>query len=191
MSAPRFRPIWSNTIVLVTTGALALTIASSATGTSWQKPLGGYYNTEDRHDIGLWPENLHHYASVHDPECTESPSKSRGGVDTDERLRVWHFGDGDFDRHSTGLTFDELTNEEPKAPGASSKPIVLVKRVREPLVFGLKPVTATVRSEAVNIRPSLRASPTIAQAPLARRLPRNGRALVFLLEMAAQLKLRH
>ena len=75
MRAPRFHPIWNSLTAIIVAGALILTIASPATAPQWQRPRGDYASRQQRHDIGLWPGNVRHWATVDDPERTE-PTKN-------------------------------------------------------------------------------------------------------------------
>ena len=94
MRDPRFHPIWNTLTAIIIPSVLILTIASPAAATPWQRPRGDYASRQQRHDIGLWPGNLRHGATMNDPEETE-PTKTRGEVDPNavnpDRAEKWAF----------------------------------------------------------------------------------------------------
>jgi hypothetical protein len=105
---------------IVTAGAIILTTAgqAAAMGPS-QKSWSDYNIHNQRHNAGRSPKNRHHRAREQHPKWTDNYAETRGPIGDYDRLPVWHYGDGGFDRHSTGLTTDELTNQSPKARKAS------------------------------------------------------------------------
>jgi len=104
-------------------GAISLTMTGQAAAMGpWQKSWGDYDSHNQWHDASWWLQNRHHWVTMYHPEWTEHYAETRGQIGDSDRLHVWHYGDGSFDRNSTGLTIDQLTNESPKVRGAASKP---------------------------------------------------------------------
>jgi hypothetical protein len=120
---PRLNPIRNTLTAIMAAGAISLTMTGQAAAMGpWQKSWGAYDSHNQWHDASWWLQNRHHWVTVHHPEWTEHYAETRGQIGDSDRLHVWHYGDGSFDRNSTGLTIDQLTNESPKVRGAASKP---------------------------------------------------------------------
>ncbi len=115
MKAFRFYPFSSTlTEITIAGAALILVLVAPVAATPWRKSRGEYDSRQQRRDVGWPPQNLLHEVTGQDPDRLQN-QETRGRVDDDNRVQVWHYGDGGFDRKSTGLAIDELTEESPKA----------------------------------------------------------------------------
>jgi hypothetical protein len=110
MGRPRFRPIRKTLTAIALAATIILTIAVPATA-SW------------------WLQNRHDCVAVHHPEWNENYAETPGQIGDYDRLHVWHYGDGGFDRDSTGLTIDGLRKESLNNREASSKSEAYVRNV--------------------------------------------------------------
>ncbi len=123
MGRPRLHPIRNTLAAIVAAGAMILTITGQAAAMGpWQTSWGDYDSHDQWHDASWWLHNRHDWVLVHHPEWTESYASTRGQIGDSDRLHVWHYGDGGFDRSSTGLTTQAPKSGSPQAPGASSQP---------------------------------------------------------------------
>ena len=121
MGRPRFRPVRNTLAAIVATGAMILMVAAPAAATPWQKAWGDYDSHQQWHDANWWLQNRHDWVIVHHPEWTDNYASTRGQIGDSDRLHVWHYGDGGFDRGSTGLTIQPPTSGSSQDRGASSQ----------------------------------------------------------------------
>ncbi len=113
MGRPRLHPIRRTVTAIIAAAALILAMIAPAVATQpWQKSWGDYDSHNQWHDASWWLKHHHHWVTSHHPEWTESYADTYGQIGDSDRLHVWHYGDGSFDRNST---VDELTNESPRA----------------------------------------------------------------------------
>ena len=113
MGRPRLHPIRHTVTAIIAAGALILALTAPAAAMQpWEKSWGDYDSHNQWHDASWWLKNKHHWVTVHHPEWTENYADTYGQIGDSDRLHVWHYGDGSFDRNST---VDDLTNEFPKS----------------------------------------------------------------------------
>jgi hypothetical protein len=121
MGRPLSHPIRSTVATIVAAGAMLLTVAAPAAATGpWQKSWCDYDFHDARHDQSWSQQDRDERVAVRHSECTQNEVETFGSVSKYERLNAWHYGDGSFDRDSTGPTTIELTNESPKDRGTSA-----------------------------------------------------------------------
>ena len=107
---------------------MILTVAAPAAATPWQKAWGDYASPQQWHDANWWLQNRHDWVTAHLPEWTENYGRTRGKIGDYDRLHVWHYGDGGFDRRSNTAPISFAKNEARTSPVASStKPDASVK----------------------------------------------------------------
>lgn len=119
MAEPRFHPAQITLIAIVATGAfiLAMTGDVAAMRPPFQKSCGDYDSHHQSHCAGWWSQNRQQVVTVYHREWTEVHAQPGGQMGDSERLHAWHYGDGSFDRNSSGPTTDELTNKAPLLHG--------------------------------------------------------------------------
>ncbi len=110
MGRPRFHPLRNILTAIAVAGAMILTIAAPAVATPWQKSWGDYDSHNRWHDADWWLQNRHHWVTTHHPEWTENYAETIGQIGDYDRLHVWHYGDGGFDRLTARLATDELAD---------------------------------------------------------------------------------
>jgi hypothetical protein len=113
MGRPRLDRIRHILAAVVAAGALTLAMKSPAAAMApWQKAWGDYDSHNQWHDANWWLKNRHHWVTVHHPEWTDNYAATYGRIGDSDRLHVWHYGDGSFDRDST---VDEIMKESSKS----------------------------------------------------------------------------
>jgi hypothetical protein len=120
MGRPRFRPIRNALAAITVVGAMILTIAAPAAATPWQKAWNDDESHQQWHDASWWTQNRHDWVITHHPESSEDYSGMRGQIGDSDRLHVWHYGAGGFDRRSNAVPTSSAMNETPSARVASS-----------------------------------------------------------------------
>jgi hypothetical protein len=120
MGRPRFRPIRNTLAALAVAGATILTVVAPAAAGPWQKAWGDYDRHQQWHDASWWITNQHDWVIVHHPEWTENYAGTHGRIGDSDRLHVWHYGDGGFDRRSNAVPISAARNESRTALAASS-----------------------------------------------------------------------
>jgi hypothetical protein len=93
---------------------LTMTGPAAAAGPS-QNSRGDRDSLNQLDDAGWLMQNQRGWGAVHHPGWNENYREISGQIGDFDRMRVWHYGAGGFDRNSTGLTIDELASESPKA----------------------------------------------------------------------------
>jgi len=113
MGRPRLYPIRHAMTALGVTGALILALTAPVAAIQpWQQAWGDYDSHNQWHDASWWLKNRHHWVTVNHPEWTDNYADTYGQIGDSDRLHVWHYGDGSFDRNSA---VDDLENESPKS----------------------------------------------------------------------------
>jgi hypothetical protein len=101
MGRPRFRPVRNFFTAIAVAGAMTFTMAAPASAKPWQQAWGDYDSQQQWHDAGWWLQNHHDWVIVHHPEWTEHYAYTPDQIGDTDRLHVWHYGTGGFDRRST------------------------------------------------------------------------------------------
>lgn len=113
MGRPRLHPIRHTVTAIAAAGALILALtAPVAAMQPWQKAWGDYDSHNEWHDASWWLKNQHHWVTINHPEWTDNYANTYGQIGDSDRLHVWHYGDGSFDRNSI---VDDLANKSPKS----------------------------------------------------------------------------
>jgi hypothetical protein len=112
MGRPRLHPILNTLAAIMAAGTIIVTIAAPVAAMEpWQKSWGDYDTHHRWHDAGWWLKNRHHWVTVHHPEWTDNYTDTFGRIGDSDRLHVWHYGDGGFDRHPNGSTAEGRTGD--------------------------------------------------------------------------------
>jgi len=128
MGRPRFRSIRNTLTAITAAGAMIFTLAAPASATPWQKAWGDYGNHQQWHDAGWWLRNRPDWVISHHPEWTDNYAATRGQIGDSDRLHVWHYGDGGFDRRANAAAIEAGRTESRKAvDGSSTKTETSVK----------------------------------------------------------------
>jgi len=107
---------------------MILTLAAPAAATPWQKAWGDYDSHQQWHDANCGLQSGHDWVIVHHPESTENYGKTRDPIGDSDRLNVWHYGDGGFDRRSNAVPISAATNEaRTQRVASSTKPDASLK----------------------------------------------------------------
>jgi hypothetical protein len=134
MGRTRFRPARNTLAAIAVVCAMITTVAVPAAATPWQKAWGDYDSHQQWHDADWWMQNQHAWVIKHHPEWTENYAGTRGKIGDYDRLHVWHYGDGGFDRRSNAVPISAAKNEVGTTGMASStNPDASFKSVSNPL----------------------------------------------------------
>ena len=120
MGRPRFHSIKNTLAAIAIAGAMILTAAAPAAAIPWQKAWGDYESHQQWHDASWWTQNRHDWVITHHSESSEDYSGMRGQIGDSDRLHVWHYGAGGFDRRSNAVPISAAKNEAGTAGVASS-----------------------------------------------------------------------
>ncbi|MGO9453787.1 MAG: hypothetical protein ACLQDV_22450 [Candidatus Binataceae bacterium] len=120
MGRPRLHPRRNTLAAIVTAAAMILTVTGRAAAMGpWQTSWGDYDSHDQWHDASWWLHNRHDWVIVHHPEWTDNYASTRGQIGDSDRFHEWHYGDGGFDRSSTGLIIHTPLNGSAQDRGAS------------------------------------------------------------------------
>jgi len=127
MGRPRFRPIRNTLAAIALVGAMILTLAAPVAATPWQRASGDYDSHQQWHDANCGLQNRHDWVTAQHPEWTENYGKTCGPIGDSDRMNVWHYGDGGFDRSNAVPT--SAARNEARTPRvvSSTKPDGSVK----------------------------------------------------------------
>jgi hypothetical protein len=124
MGRPRLYPFSVRkalTMIAVLGGLILTTTATASAMGPWQKSWGDYDAQSQWHDAGWWLQNRHNWVTVNHPEWNENYSETRGQIGDSDRLHVWHYGNGSFDRSAGRSLIVREPDKAQSARGISAK----------------------------------------------------------------------